>query len=788
MADAPVEDDIRHDDLEYDPALEPDKAKAWLNLLEESEDAFEPWNYHCDNLDRIYASLERLASATVNLGRSVGDKAGPEMQLLWSNMEVLKPAIYATAPVPVIVPKFKDRRPVYQQASEVLERTATVAFDVARIDTLMLAVRDDLAMYGRGVPWCRYESGGKGRGYYDAERVCIDFKGRRDFLHSISRCWDEVSWVAAASYMTRSEARERFYRHSGDAYQDADYKVDKDAVEVGGADERERAKFWEIWHKGERRVVWVAQGCEDVLDASDPHLDLWGFFPCPRPAYGTLQPGSLVPVPDAMQYRDQLTEVNLLTTRIHALSNALQAKGFYPAGGDESAEAIALAAKLNDPGRVLIPISNWAAFGSVKEPIIWLPIEQIAETINVLIATRKQIIEDIYQIMGLSDIMRGATDPRETARAQNLKTQFGSSRIRDKQAELVRLARDLNGLVCDIACEKFADTTFIEMSQTQLPTLEMQRRQVMQLQMQMNQTAQQLMQQAQSPQTQQMMNGGPGADPSQGAQQLAQAAQQQLQAMQQHINEVAAQPTIEQVLTFLHDNRARCFTLDIETDSTIVVDEQAQKESHAEFLGVLAQVLPQLIQLVTALPQATDMAGDLLKMAVKPYRVERELGMSIDSFIDATKAQAAQAGLREDPTVSTNRTALQIEQLKQQRQAERDKADITLKAQEMQLHDQRERDKLQSQEKMKIMDLQAKQGDEAAKSQQTNMKAMAEREAHQMDMLGRQADMRLNAQKAQIAAQAAQHKQADMAARQQERQSAQAFRQQQATMRPPQGL
>ena len=34
-------DDIRHDDYEYNPAVEPKKAKAWLNLLQESEDAFE---------------------------------------------------------------------------------------------------------------------------------------------------------------------------------------------------------------------------------------------------------------------------------------------------------------------------------------------------------------------------------------------------------------------------------------------------------------------------------------------------------------------------------------------------------------------------------------------------------------------------------------------------------------------------------------------------------------------------------------------------------------------------
>ena len=193
-----------------------------------------------------------------------------------------------------------------------------VAFDLTAIDDMMKLVRDDVALVGRGVPWCRYESGG-GKSYYSTEKVCIDFKHRRDFLHSISRCWYEVTWVAAASYLTRSEARERFHRHSGDATRTPSIRSTRTRKEIGGADNRERAKFWEIWDKTNRRVVWVSPGCEDILDEDDPHLDLANFFPCPRPAYGTLQRGSLVPVPDVLQYKDQLDEINMLTGRIHAL-------------------------------------------------------------------------------------------------------------------------------------------------------------------------------------------------------------------------------------------------------------------------------------------------------------------------------------------------------------------------------------------------------------------------------------------------------------------------------------
>ena len=88
------------------------------------------------------------------------------------------------------------------------------------------------------------------------------------------------------------------------------------------------------------------------------------------------------------------------------------------------------------------------------------------------------MIEDIYQIMGLSDIMRGDTDPHETLGAQELKTQYGSSRIRDKQQELARLARDLVKITAEIITEKFSADTMIEMTQTQLPTQQMQQQQI----------------------------------------------------------------------------------------------------------------------------------------------------------------------------------------------------------------------------------------------------------------------------------------------------------------------
>ena len=740
----PNEEDIRFDDQEYNPAVEPKSAKAWINLLQESEDAFENWNSRCDNIDKLYASLEKLAST--DPGSLHGHARQREFQLFWANCEVIKPAIYAKAPIPVVVPKFKDRRPVYQQASEIMERCCVVAFDLTRINDLMLLVRDDVAIIGRGVPWCRYE-GGKGSSYYDSERVCIDYKPRRDFLHSISRNWREVTWVAAASYLTRSEARKRFHKHSGDEYQRAEYKVDRESKNVGGADNRERAKFWEIWHKGSRRVVWVSHGCENILDEDDPHLDLQNFFPCPRPAYGTLQRGSLVPVPDVMQYRDQLEEINLLTARIHALSDALEAKGFYPAGGAELAEAVQAAVAARTDGRMLVPIANWAAFGGTKDIIVWLPIDMISTTITACVMLRKQIIDDIYQITGMADIMRGDTDPNETLGAQQMKAQYGTTRIRDKQQELARVARDLVEITSEIITEKFKGDTIVEMSQTQLPTKAMVEKQARQIQQQIQQ---QVAQAQQQPQQAPQQPGQPGqqdpqAQQHQQLQQMIQAGVEQLQKLQQ-------QPTLDQVLELLKDNRIKSFVLDIETDSTIMADEMAEKSARTEFMSVLSNLLPQLSQMISAEPKTAAFCGELLKFSTAPFRAGRTLDGAIDELVELMKQKGEQQK-GDDQTTAMGKIQLQIEQMKQQTAQQKNAQDAQIAQKKLEQDDAHHAAELQNQRLIAAAKLNATAGDEQVDAQVQAQKMQESRESHQAQLLANQQKMALEQQKAAAKAQ-----------------------------------
>ena len=87
---------------------------------------------------------------------------------------------------------------------------------------------------------------------------------------------------------------------------------------------------------------------------------------------------------------------------------------------------------------------------------------------------------------------------------------------------------------------------------------------------------------------------------------------------------------------------------------------------------------------------------------------------------------------------------MQIEQLKQKTQQDKNQAELQLKAQEMQMTDKRERDKIASNEKIKAAEIMARQGDAGQKAQATNMKMIHDREQHQASMIETQETMRLN--------------------------------------------
>lgn len=636
-----------------------DDAKPWLSQIEDAEKCFTDYQGKCDNIEKLYADLEILANTTRER----------EFQIFWANIEVLKPSIYARPPIPVVTSRFKDRKEIVRHASEILERTLSTSFDTAKIDETMTLIRDDLALCGRGVMWLRFAAD-------DEERVVYEHLDRKDFLHDPARKWAEVGWVARRAWLSREAMRKRFEDASGDTWTKATYTEKNNGKDEEYKGEK-KACVWEIWSKTEQTVVWVTPGVEEILDKQDPILSLDDFFPCPKPAYGTVKRGSLQPVPDFLYYKDQVEEINELTARISALSEALRVKGFYAGGNEDIADAIETAMRQQDNNAIMIPVPNFAALGGagLKDAIVWLPVREIAEVILQLVQLRRQLIEDVYEITGISDIMRGQTDAGETLGAQQLKSQYGSVRIKDRQEALIKIARDATRIAGEIISENFSPETVMAMSQyDEVPSTQA-------IQQQIAQIDQQIQQAASNPQIMAQ------------AQQNPQAAQQILGQAEQQKQTLANTVTIEAVFEFLRNERMRPFVLDIETDSTIQPDENAQKQRTTEFLGALAQALGQLAPMVTSQPQSAGFAGEVLKFAVAPFRAGRDLEASIDDFVDKMTEAAAQP--KPNPEEEKIKADAEVKKAEMQLKQQGLQAEIATKEKELALKQQEAASKME---------------------------------------------------------------------------------------------
>lgn len=632
----------------------PSQSAPWLKMIADAEKVYRDYQTRSDNIDKQYANLERLASGTRDR----------EIQLFWANISVMAPSTYSRPPVPVVVPRFKVDAELPRVASEMLERATIVTFERENVDGEMRLIRDDLVILARGAAWLRLSSEG------GTERVCIDHADRKDWLCEPARKWKDVDWVARRAWLTEPEAKKRFFKYSGDAYKSLAYSVRKDA-EADANDGASKAGIWELWSKSANKVVWVSEGAAVCLDEGPPHLKLEGFFPCPRPAFGTVERRSLVPVPDFLFYKDQLEEINEITARIAALSEAVRVRGFYPSGAGDVSTAIEKAAKSTSNNTLLIPISNIAMVGNggVKDMIVWWPIEAIAATITAIIAIRKQLIEDVYEVTGLSDIMRGQTEASETLGAQQLKSQYGSVRIKDRQDELTRVARDLTRLAAEIMAENFSGETLMQMAQMPLPsaadveqkaaplraTLEQIAKELPALQAELQSLQAEVQHAAQDPETQAMAKANPEqaqavlgqvqqklqADQAK-AQALQQAGQQAGQQASEALQTLEATVTIDKVVALLRAEKLRPFILDIETDSTITPDENAAKQRATEFVTAVGGYMKNALPLVETMPQSAAMVAETLKFITNQYRAGRELQGVIDKFADQMKAKAEQ--------------------------------------------------------------------------------------------------------------------------------------------------
>jgi hypothetical protein len=426
----------------------------WQAQISAAEKHLQPWNQTTGNLWQSYSSKQRI-------GGDLSVDKTKLFKLFWSNLQVLRPAIYFRPPKPVVERRFRDKDPVGRVACVLLERNLSFAVEDERFHTAIKAGRDDWLVGGRGATWVSYSAQtGQVQGGEEvlAEQVFPIHWHWRDVIYPCSRSWEIVRdrWLARYMYFTREQAVAEF----GDVGNKLPLDYSPNLESNNKDDESiKQARIVQIWDAVSKRVYWYHEAEGDFLKVEDDPLRLQTFYPAPKPLFTSCDSDDLLPVADFLQYADLASTLNLVALKIDTLTEHLRVAGAY----DGSQEKL-LGKLFNSTKNDWVGLDNWGHFADRRgfDGIMQaLPMAELVNTLKVLYDVFGQLSAQIDQISGVSEVIRGYSDPRETATAVNTRAKFAGVRLQEYQSEMARFTRDNLRIMGEIVAEHFSPETII---------------------------------------------------------------------------------------------------------------------------------------------------------------------------------------------------------------------------------------------------------------------------------------------------------------------------------------
>lgn len=684
--------------------LSAEQVKEWLEEITKARKREEDFRKEGKNCAEIYEAEK---------------KSENEFNILFSNTETLAPALYSTVPTPVVSRRFKASDPVGLASAEVIKRAIQFLADSGdkkypNFDELLKSAVLDALIPGRGVTRFSYHgevepATGKLTECVHGSEVPWD-----RFLLGYGRTWQQVPWIGYEHRMTKEEVENNFGETVAAKleYTESSQNGDNDNGTLGDAESKgvKLCTVYEIWDKDSKKVHFLPEqaDAEGLRSVEDP-LGLSGFFNCPRPLRFTNRVSGQTPIAPYKMYKVQAEELNLITARINSLIKMMKVRGYY----DGSLEKVDELFSAGDG--TMLPLENVAALfsqgGSRLEAAFWFfPIEKLVGVLQQLYGQRESVKQVIYEITGISDILRGSSVASETATAQNIKNQWGTLRLKNLQKEVARYAKDCMRIIGEIAAEKFSQETLQTMTEVDIPTQAEKQQVQAQLEAQQQQQQMQAMQVAQPP-----MPGQPPAPPP-----------PQPEPPPPEVLALMEKPTWEDVMQLLRSDFLRNYKIDIETNSTIDPDNSEDQKNIADLLNGMSQVLNGMAPLIQSGQMPFDILKSLLLVVSRRYVFGAEIEEQLKAMQppppppaeqpDPMKQQEMELKLQEaqislQATQAKAEADQQLAQIKletEQAKAANEQAKMRLEAQLAAEEAAREQERAQQEHNMRMLEMQQK--------------------------------------------------------------------------------
>lgn len=459
---------VNDDAFRQDPVLAQyqteDEQEKWQRELEACRKERKKWN-------------ETAARAVTRYRAEAGAQysGGQFYNIYFLNTDTKLSALYARTPKPDIKRRFDDSQDdVARVAALLLQRNLSYELDKGGFDNTFKQVLFDHVVAGLGVSWLRLEQEEREQEpLFDQvtgqvipqppaitrQEACTDYVAWDDFYWSPCKVWTMCSWVARRIPMTREAVKQRFgHTVSGELLGEVGYTTKATAQDTSKAklapknQTEPTADVYEIWDKERQLVFWVTDDVEVPLDVQQDTMGFDGFFPTPLPPLGRFDTANTIPVCDYQLVRGKYDELDELNQRCTQLSKALAVRFAYDASCTELRDMYTTVGENQG-----IPVKNWASFmgerGGLQGAIQFAPLEPIANAFNVASAQLDRIKGQIYEVEGITDIMRGQAMPYETATATTAKSQQAFGRFTSRQQDVAEYVEALLRLKAHVICK-----------------------------------------------------------------------------------------------------------------------------------------------------------------------------------------------------------------------------------------------------------------------------------------------------------------------------------------------
>ena len=417
----------------------------WDKKISAAEKFLQQWHAHAVNVYKRYEDDRD--------DRFIGTQ---RVNFFYANTNILKESLFNSLPTPDVrrMQRGDFQDDLSRVAALVVHRGLTYEINCAPDfqESIEMSILDRLVP-GLGVAWCSFsaDKDEEGNPIDGTEQIRVENVYWKDFLYEPARKWSKVGWVARRTFVSKKDM-EKTYGENWEDKLGADSKdydsLIKDQVDAG------KICVYEIWDKRSKKVYHWLKGAEEPLKEFDDPYQLKGFFPCPKPLIANPTTNNFLPVTDYHLAQDQYNTLDVLYCRIQLIIEAIKVAGAYDGASTD------LQNMLNGQENVLIPVDNWAMYaekGGARGMIDWYPVEQVATVLQHLYAAFEATKGLLFEITGMSDIIRGASNQYETAAAQQIKAQFASVRMNGYQRDVAKFVAKILNIMAEMFTQLYSE-------------------------------------------------------------------------------------------------------------------------------------------------------------------------------------------------------------------------------------------------------------------------------------------------------------------------------------------